>query len=124
MKQQYILGKYTHVVVREEDAIFGAGSKQFIINDKNFWEHLVLIAAQWIKKKTVDEVYNSLSLIILKKVLTVRLIFLFLTIFLSKLKHQTISSIIAIPEVISIIKAMVCIQPPFSISFCKKVLSF
>ncbi|WP_375633564.1 MULTISPECIES: hypothetical protein [unclassified Bartonella] len=51
MKQQYILGKYTRVVVREEDAIFGAGSKQFIINDKNFWENLVLIAAQWIKKR-------------------------------------------------------------------------
>ncbi|WP_375649484.1 ThiF family adenylyltransferase [Bartonella sp. MU70NMGDW] len=67
MKQQYILGKYTRVVVREKDAIFGAGSKQFIINDKNFWENLVLIAAQWIKKKTVDEVYNSLSLIMLKE---------------------------------------------------------
>ncbi|WP_375656251.1 MULTISPECIES: hypothetical protein [unclassified Bartonella] len=67
MKQQYILGKYTHIVVREEDAIFGAGSNQFIINDKNFWENLVLIAAQWIKKKTVDEVYNSLSLIMLKE---------------------------------------------------------
>ncbi|WP_273788223.1 HesA/MoeB/ThiF family protein [Bartonella grahamii] len=104
MKQQYILGKYTHIVVREEDAIFSAGSKQFIINNKKFLDHLVLIAAQWIKKKTVDEVYNSLSLILLKKVLTVRLISLFLTIFLSKLKHQTIFSIIGIPEVISIIK--------------------
>ncbi|WP_375639308.1 hypothetical protein [Bartonella sp. MF74HXZ] len=51
MKQQYILGKYTRIVVCEEDAIFSAGSKQFIINNKKFWDHLVLIAAQWIKKR-------------------------------------------------------------------------
>lgn len=32
MKQQYVLGKYTRVVVREEDAILGAGSKQILLS--------------------------------------------------------------------------------------------
>ncbi len=36
-------------------------------NDKKFWGNLVLIAAQWIKRKTVDEVYNSLSSLMLKE---------------------------------------------------------
>ncbi|WP_244426916.1 hypothetical protein [Bartonella senegalensis] len=45
MEQQYILGKYTRVVVHEKDAIFGAVSKQFIINDQKYWENLVLLAA-------------------------------------------------------------------------------
>lgn len=67
MEQQYILGKYTRVVVRESDAIFGAGSKQFIINDRKHWESLVLLAAQWIEKKTIEEAYNSLSSIMLRE---------------------------------------------------------
>lgn len=50
MEQQYILGKYTRVVVHKKNAIFGAGSKQFIINDRKHWENLVLLAAQWIEK--------------------------------------------------------------------------
>ncbi|ATP12716.1 hypothetical protein BHOIPH791_06800 [Bartonella henselae] len=61
MEQQYILGKYTRVVVHKKNAIFGAGSKQFIINDRKHWENLVLLAAQWIEKKTKEETYNSLS---------------------------------------------------------------
>lgn len=60
MKQQYVLGKYTRVVVREEDAIFGAGSKQFVIKERKYWENLVLIAAQWIEKKRLKEAYESL----------------------------------------------------------------
>lgn len=55
MKQQYVLEKYTRVVVCEEDAIFGAGSKQFVIKERKYWENLVLIAAQWIEKKTLEE---------------------------------------------------------------------
>ncbi|GAA5098466.1 ThiF family adenylyltransferase [Bartonella acomydis] len=67
MKQQYVLGKYTRVIVREEDAIFGAGSKQFVINERKYWENLVLLAAQWIEKKTLEEAYNSLSSIMLRE---------------------------------------------------------
>ncbi|EJF94637.1 ThiF family adenylyltransferase [Bartonella taylorii] len=67
MEQQYILGKYTRVVVREKDVIFGAGSKQFIINDRKHWESLVLLAAQWIEKKTIEEAYHSLSSTMLRE---------------------------------------------------------
>ncbi|WP_455475447.1 hypothetical protein [Bartonella sp. B17] len=61
IEQQYILGKYTRVLIREKDAIFGAGSKQFIITNRKYWEDLVLLAAQWIEKKTVEEAYSLLS---------------------------------------------------------------
>ncbi|ETS11817.1 hypothetical protein [Bartonella quintana] len=58
MEQQYILGKYTRVLIRKNDVIFDAGAKQFIINDRIHWETLFLIAAQWIEKKTLEEAYN------------------------------------------------------------------
>ncbi|EJF81391.1 Sulfur carrier protein ThiS adenylyltransferase [Candidatus Bartonella washoeensis] len=67
MEQQYILGKYTRVLVRKDDAIFGAGSKQFVINKKKDWENFVLLAAQWIEKKTVEEAYTALSSIMLRE---------------------------------------------------------
>ncbi|EJF75421.1 ThiF family adenylyltransferase [Bartonella alsatica] len=67
MGQHYILGKYTRVLMREEDAIFGAGSKQFVINEKKDWENFVLLAAQWIEKKTIKEAYNSLSSVMLRE---------------------------------------------------------
>nr|NMN93193.1 molybdopterin/thiamine biosynthesis adenylyltransferase [Brenneria salicis ATCC 15712 = DSM 30166]RBP64054.1 molybdopterin/thiamine biosynthesis adenylyltransferase [Brenneria salicis ATCC 15712 = DSM 30166]RLM31152.1 methylcrotonoyl-CoA carboxylase [Brenneria salicis ATCC 15712 = DSM 30166] len=61
MKEHYILGKYTRVLVRSEDAIFGAGSKQYIFKEKKGWENLVLVASKWINSKTTDEAYNSVS---------------------------------------------------------------
>ncbi|WP_455466333.1 HesA/MoeB/ThiF family protein [Bartonella sp. B39] len=67
MKQQYILGKYTRVLVCKEDAIFGAGSKQYVINKKKDWENFVLLAAQLIEKNTAEEAYNSLSSIMLRE---------------------------------------------------------
>ncbi|MGF7157548.1 hypothetical protein [Bartonella heixiaziensis] len=39
MEQQYVLGKYTRALVYEEVAIFGADSKQFVINEKKDWEN-------------------------------------------------------------------------------------
>ena len=61
MTKTYILGKYTRVSLRNNDGVFGAGSNQHIIEDKNLWKSLVTTAAQWIKPETKDSVYNKIS---------------------------------------------------------------
>jgi len=61
MEQKYLLGKYTRVLLRQNDAIFGAGSKQHVITDRIYWENLVLAASQWTEKKTVSEVYEHVA---------------------------------------------------------------
>lgn len=61
MEQHFILGKYTRVLVRKTDAIFGAGSKQYIITDRKKWSNLVISAAQWINKNSKDNAYISVA---------------------------------------------------------------
>lgn len=61
MEQKYLLGKYTRVLLRQDDAIFGAGSKQHVFTDRAYWENLVLAASQWTEEKTAAEAYAHVS---------------------------------------------------------------
>ncbi|KGA43611.1 HesA/MoeB/ThiF family protein [Pectobacterium odoriferum] len=61
MEQLLILGRYTRVLTRNKDAIFGAGSQQHIINNREKWNNLVLAAAQWVTANTREKAFNSVS---------------------------------------------------------------
>ncbi|WP_455479603.1 hypothetical protein V4B17_00615 [Bartonella sp. B23] len=124
MRQQYILGKYTRVLIRKEGAIFSTGSKQFVINKKKDWENFAFFAARWIEKKVAEATYNLLSSIMLREDFSHAFNFLFSNHFLILAETSDNISNICIPEIISIIKVTVWIQSLFNTPFHKKCWSF